>query len=268
MRARSLSFLPLLAALSGPALAWNETLETPFGVARAEGDYLANEPRRLLVGEREVFRTEDWYSLWPQAVVGDWLLAGVSEGGSQCLAQWMWIDLATGAQSEVFGTCAMVEEVRAEPDGSLTVAMYSFDPDVPVSNFVFDGSVVTEFRDGQKPAAVPPGAPADDLVGRYPHELFHASDWRRPLVELLGPEGYDLGQEAFGRAGPFEVEGDWVVAWGCMLHACALLEGRIAIHRGDGRILVALAEEKELPVLWGEPGGAMPPTVAELMAEF
>lgn len=259
------ALLPVALAVASPAAAWKESLETPEGLARVEGDSREGEPLRLLLSERELWRTEDWLRIWPEAVAGDWLLVGVTQGGTACPIEWIWIHRASGAASEVFGTCAMAREVRVEPDESLSVLMSSYDPDEPVSRFAFDGATIREFRQGQEPAAVPPGAPADDWVGRWPYELFVASDWRGPLIALLGEEGYDEAQAAFGQVGPFEVEGDWVAAWGCIMHACPMLEGRIAIHRGDGRIIVALAEIDAAPRLYGDPRGPLPPTVAELM---
>ncbi len=120
MRAPVLLSLSLLSGLpAGSVLAWNETLDTPEGVVRVDGDGAEMEPLTLFVGDRALWRTEDWLRIWPEQVVGDWLLVGLTQGGTACPMEWMWIDLKTGALSEVFGTCGMAEEVREEPDGSV-----------------------------------------------------------------------------------------------------------------------------------------------------
>jgi hypothetical protein len=269
MRAPVLLSLSLLIGLvTGPALAWNEALDTPEGVARVEGDRAAMEPLTLFVGGRALWRTEDWLRIWPEQVVGRWLLVGLTQGGTACPTEWMWLNLDSGAASEVFGTCGGIDEVREEPDGSLSVATYSYDADWPIWRYGFDGTTVTEVREPQRPAEIPPGAPAEQWIGRAPFEIFRASDWRGPLVELWGEEVYDEAQSAFGQVGYFEVEGDWIVAWGCMSHACGMLEGRIALHREDGRIVLVLAEIDEMPRIYGEPGGALPPLLAELAEQF
>lgn len=251
-----------------PGLAWQETLETPRGLARVEGERGGNDDLRLIVGERELYRTGEWLDIWPEAVAGDWLLFGLTEGGSACGMMWAWVHLDSGVASEVFGTCGMVDGVSARGDGIVTASLHSYDPDWPISDFVFDGEAVVEVPRPQRPAAVPPGSPADDWIGRYPYELFRASDWRGPLSELLGKDGYAEAQSGFGQVVAFEVEGDWVAASGCMSHACTGMQAAIAIHRGDGRILVALLPYGELPRLYGEPRGPLPPSVEEIMSQF
>jgi hypothetical protein len=261
-----LSILAALGLGAAPALAWRESLDTPRGLATVEGDPGMDASLRLMVGGRQLFETQDWYEIWPEAVLGNWLLLAVSEGGTACEVEWMWVELDSGATSPVFGTCGMVEGVSRSADGSPTATLYAYDLDWPRSNFVFDGTTVAEVPLPQEPAAVPPGAPADDWLGRYPYELFMASDWKGPLTRLLGKAGYDQAQEAFGQSVPFEVQGDWVAASACMVHACTALAGAIAIHRGDGRILVAMRPEGGPGQLFGEPGGPLPPALQEVMA--
>lgn len=259
---------PILAAFvvaAAPALA-QEPVETPLGPTRVEGEAFSEEGLRLLVGDRELLRSTDDMSIWAEASVGDLLLVGLASGGTACAVLWRWVDVRTGEATEPFGTCADVAEVREAEDGTAVVTMGSPDPDFPRSDFVFDGAAVVEVPLPQEPAALPPDAPADGWVGRFAYEPFVASDWRAPLVALLGETGYDLAQEAFGIAGPFEAQGKWVTGWGCMAHACDILEGALAIHREDGRLLVAISEEGEPPRLWGEPEGPLPPMLAEIMA--
>jgi hypothetical protein len=261
--------IPLSVALLGlsaaPALAWNESLLTPQGLATVEGDPGTDAPLRLMVGGRELLRIEDWYESWPEAVVGNWLLLAVSEGGTACPMEWMWVELDSGALSPVFGNCASLDSAREAPDGALVARLYSYDLDWPKSDFVFDGTAVVEVPLPQEPAPFPPGAPADDWVGRYSYELFMASDWKGPLSRLLGKDGYDEAQEAFARSSPFEVQGDWVAASACMMHACMMLQGAVAIHRGDGRVLVEILAEGEPPRLYGQPDGPLPPAIEEIM---
>ena len=51
-----------------------------------------------------------------------------------------------------------------------------------------------------------------------------------------------------------------------MAHACGEAWGAVAIHRVDGRLLVALARWGEVPRLWGDPDGPLPAPVAHVMA--
>lgn len=255
-----------LALAASSALAQDGPVETPLGPARVEGEAFSDEGLRLIVGDRELLRSTEDMAIWPAAVVGNLLLVGLASGGTACAAQWRWVNLRTGAATEPFGTCSDSAEVSAVEEDRVVVTMPSWNPDFPRSDFVYNGATMTEVPLPQEPAAVPPGTPGDAWIGRYPYEIFVASDWRGPLVALLGAEGYDLAQEAFGIAGPFEAQGEWVAGWGCMAHACGVLGGAVAIHRGDGRLLVAIAGEEEPPRLWGDPQGPLPPMLAEAMA--
>lgn len=256
----------VLALLATPAPAEIETAPTASGLARIEGDPFEGG-ERLIVGDRVALEAPTFPWLWIEAQVGDLLLVGMSSGGSACAAEWVWVhaekpDLRL---SEPFGTCSDLATVMADEE-TVTVSMPSSDADFPVVDFVYDGETVQEVARGQQPSGAPPEAGADAWVGRYPYDLFRSSDWREPLVALMGEKGYSWAQEAIGSASPMEVHGDWVVGEGCMAHACGEAWGAAAIHREDGRLLVALGRWGETPRLWGDPGGPLPAPIAHVMA--
>ena len=236
-----------LSLVATPGLAWQETLETPRGLARVEGERGGDDDLRLIVGERELYRTGEWMDIWPEAVAGDWLLFGLTEGGSACGMMWAWVHLDSGAASEVFGTCGMVDGVSARGDGIVTASLHSYDPDWPISDFVFDGESVVEVPRPQRPAAVPPGSPADDWIGRYPYELFRASDWRGPLSVLLGKGGYAPAQSGCGQVVVLEVERVWGAAAGWGGHGFNGIDVAVALHGNDGRILLVTHASLALP---------------------
>jgi hypothetical protein len=256
----------LLALVATPALAEIGIVPTPSGLARIEGERLG-EGEALWVGEAEVIPGDGVSVLWIEEQVRDLLLVGRSDGGTLCAAEWMWVHTERGGlrASEPFGTCSDLLTVTDGPVG-VTVSMPSHDADWPVVDFVYDGVAVREVPQGQRRSGSPPEAGALAWVGRHPWELFRASDWRGPLVALLGKEGYREAQEAIGSARPMEAEGDWVAGRGCMANGCGAAWGAVAIHRGDGRLLVALGGWEREPRLWGDPKGPLPPTVAEVMA--
>lgn len=261
------SLLAVLA-LAAPALAQEEPVQTPLGPTRVEGEAFSEEGLRLFVGDRELLRSTDDMALWAEAVVGDLLLVGLASGGTACEALWQWVDVRSGAASERFGTCSGAAEVTVAENGTVVVSMPGWDLDHPTSDFLYDGVAIVEVPGGQEPAELPPGTAGDAWVGHYGWELFMASDWRGPLVALLGEEAYDQGQAAFTTATPMGVEGDWVVGTGCVKHACDILEGAVAVHRKDGRVLVALSEEGEHGYrswVWGDGGDPLPPTVAAML---
>ena len=52
-----------LSLVATPTLAWQETLETPRGLARVEGERGGDDDLRLIVDERELYRTGDWLDI-------------------------------------------------------------------------------------------------------------------------------------------------------------------------------------------------------------
>ena len=259
--------LVLLVSLGTPALADLDAVPTASGLARIEGDPFESG-ERLMIGSHVALEdpTSPW--LWIEEELGDLLLVGTSEGGSACAAQWVWIHTENSEfrRSEPFGTCSDLATVTAD-ETTVTVSMPSYDASQPMIDFVYDGATVREIPRGQEPSGAPPEAGADAWIGRHPFDLFRSSDWRDPLVALMGEKGYAVAQESIVSASRMEVHGDWVAGEGCMAHACGEAWGAVAIIRGDGRLLVALDRWDEAPPqLWGDPGGPMPAPIAQVMA--
>lgn len=256
---------PLLA-LAAPAWADLASVETPQGPARVEGDP-TDGGERLMVGDRVAFASAEEPYLWIEASRGTLLLVGIATGGTACGAEWIWLDAADPGfrATERFGTCADAVTVTSDAE-TVTVSMASSDPDHPTSDFVWDGKgPVREVPRGQEASASPPEAGADPWVGRYPYELMRAADWRGPLVDLLGEDGYAAAQAAIDSASPMAVEGGWVAGSGFERNAGA--SGAVAIARDDGRLLVAVRSGPDAePRLWGDPRGDLPASIAAVMA--
>jgi hypothetical protein len=260
--------LPLaLLTLAAPAAA-QEVVETPVGPARIEGEAFADGGLRLMIGERELLRTEEDAHLWVEEVVGDRLLVGLVSGGTACAAMWRWVDARTGEASESFGTCSSGASVMAAKDGKIVVTMGSQDFDHPSVDYVFDGVTVTEVPRDQVPSDLPPGTPGEAWAGRWSHEFWIASDWREVLRPLMGQEAYDMAQATFTQSHVMEPEGDWMVGTGCVRNACDIIEGVIAVHRRDGHVVVALSNEGSYGYqswVWGQGEEPLPPTMADML---
>jgi hypothetical protein len=260
----------MLCLSASTAIAQPELVQTPLGPTRVEGERFTDGGLRLYVGDRELIQTEEDAYLWAEAIEGDLLLVGLGSGGTACPEMWQWVNIRTGETSERFGTCLAAAEVSATDKGEITVSMPSWDFDFPTWDYVYDGTTVTEVKRGQEPAELPPSTPADAWIGHYGSEMFKASDWREPLIRLMGEDAYSEAQAAFTTSNAMEVEGDWVVGTGCVVHACDIIEGVVAMHRTDGRVLVALSYEGQagfMAWVWGDQNDTLPPTVIELLAE-
>ena len=189
-------------------------------------------------------------------------LVGLSAGGRACPTLYAWVDASEPGlpATAPFGTCG--EATGVSHDGeTVTVTVGSADAEHPESAFTWDGrGEVVETLLGQEPSGSPPKAGNEAWVGRYPYDLVRSSDWRGPLVALLGEDGYRAAQLAIQTAAPMERQGDWVVGSG--FDNDSGLGGTVAL--GDaGRILVAITGAGA-PVLYGD-GDDVPPAIAEAM---
>jgi hypothetical protein len=111
----------------------------------------------------------------------------------------------------------------------------SWDFDYPPWDCVYDGAPVSDTkRDQKKPAELPHGTLGKAWVRHRASEMFNASDWREPLIALMGKDAYRQARAAFTRATSMVVECDWVVGTGCIVHACAFNKGAVAIRRKGG----------------------------------
>ena len=255
----------LLALLAGPAGAQVASVDTPQGVARVEGDP-AEGGQWLSVGGARAYGLADFPYLWIEGSAGALILVGLSEGGTACPSLYAWVDASRPGfpATDTFGTCGSADGI-AQDGGTVSVRIGSGDAERPWSLFTWDGKgAVTETPLGQEPSGSPPGAGPEAWVGRYAFDLFRSSDWRGPMVALLGEEGYRAAQGAIQTASPMERQGAWVVGSGFDPLSGGDVGGAVALGE-DGRVLVALYGQGA-PVLYGDPGGPLPPGVAEAMA--
>lgn len=148
---------------------------------------------------------------------------------------------------------------------TVTVTMASGDADFPRSAFVYDGKgPVREERLPQEPSGAPPAMGAEAWVGRYPFDLFTSSDWRGPLVALMGAEGYAAAQAGMATASPMAVDGDWVAGSGFEPNSGQ--QTAVALSRVDGRLLVAVRAPDGSPRMWGDARGPLPAEIAATLA--
>jgi hypothetical protein len=257
-----------LACLGGAAQAEMldhlDRVETPVGpvlVVSNEDGY----SQRVIIGEQSFLDDGDYRFVSIRAREGSLYLLELSTGGNGCAAEYAWLHAVPGdvRLSPVFGNCSDLAEVSADAE-TVTVTLPALDAATGRTAFVYDGQTVTERPAGQTAADVAPGAGADALVGTYPFDLFRTADWRAPLVALLGEAAYAQTGTLFELAAPMEIEGDWVTGSGCVKFACSDRTAAVAVHRRDGRILVALRDGL-LVGIYGDPGGDLPPAIARVL---
>lgn len=217
------------------------------------------------VGDTEFFRDEELMSVTVVDQRGSLYLLELNIGGNACGGFYTWLHTADQSPrlSERFGTCAYVTGVTSD---ALTVSvdMPSFDSTVGTVRFTYDGETITESEIGQSTIDVDPADDPAVLLGRYPHELFRAANWRDKLTGVLGPEGYVRVAEAVGLAAPFRQEGEWVVATGSVPPRQGDGQSIVAIHAVDGRMIVALRAAPDGLTVWG--GDDMPQSMTEFIA--
>lgn len=264
------STLPTVATLlvaSTPVLAEIEGVETPSGYAQVVGTTQTGG-EKLLVGDTVVIANEVYPYVWIEAQVGSLLLVGMGTGGTACAAEWVWVHTTAGdvRTSEQFGTCSDLAEVTWDQE-TVSVSMPSSDAERPMVTFIYDGGTVLEVAQGQAPSGIPPESGAAAWIGQHPSDLFRSSDWREPLVSLLSEGVYSEAQDIFVIASPMGTFGDWVAGSGCQAHMCDEVYGAVAINLNDGRLLVAIRNQDGPARLWGEPQGALPDPIAEVMTK-
>ena len=263
-------FLTLIAAILGTAAAAESVsapLDTPSG--RIE---IVDQPdgfsRALRIGDRVFYdETESRYISLVERF-GTLVLVQLSSGGNACASLYSWLHTGTGdlRATDLFGTCSDQPRVSADAE-TVTVEMASFaDPGQTIA-FVYDGRDITETPLGLSPSGSPPEGGALPWIGRAPYDLVTASDWRGPLVDLIGAGALGDLRHAIGLSSGMERDGNWVAGAGCRARMCDVSRAAIAIDVTDGRLLVAMWEAGSPPRLWGSAGGTVPAAILDVMSE-
>ena len=256
--------LTLAAPVRAEMLDYPDRVDTAVGPLQVVAD--ATGWGEMVAIDGRVFLADAGYMFVNiRAREGALFLLELGIGGNGCAAEYAWLHAVPGdvRLSPVFGNCSDLATVSADAE-TVTVTLPAPDAATGQTAFVYDGRTVTERPAGQAAAAIGPGAGADALVGTYPFDLFRTADWREPLVALLGQPAYAQIGNLFELAGPMEIDGDWVTGSGCVKFDCSNRVAAIAIHRRDGRILVALRDGL-LVDLFGDPGGDLPTALADVL---
>ncbi len=253
--------------LAGAALA--EPVEAPVQTAAGLVEVVATPDgmtRYLTVAGQPFLRDEGYMFVMLFDRQADMILVQVSSGGNACPAEFVWLTARAGdvRVSAPFGTCAEDAQVGGEVP-VLTVTMPSMDAAEGFIAFDYDGTTVTDRVVGQVASASPPEAGADPWIGLYPYDLFRGSDWHALLAGLMGEAAYVRAGDVISLSTPMEVQGDWVVGAGCDKYECDTTRGAVAIHRDDGRVLVALRTPQNGTQLFGEARGPLPAGLRAVM---
>ena len=270
MRAFTLSLAAVLAAAvaATPLSADPVTgpFDSPAGLVRmvSTGDGFS---QALQVGDATLFADGQYRFVTPIDRRGALVLVELASGGNACAAEYAWVHLDPKGPraTELFGTCSDLPVVSSDAE-TVTVRLPSSDPAEGFIDFVYDGRAIREVVSGQQALGAGPEQGGLPWVGRFPFELFRASDWRPLFLGLLGPADYEVAGYAFGLATPMEREGDWVVGEGCQEGACQIAYGAVALHVSDGRVLVAL-NSGEGPRLYGVADGPLPTALSRVMGQ-
>jgi len=219
--------------------------------------------RVLQVGKQRFFTDGNYRFVSVEAQRGSLYLIGLSSGGSGCPSLYVWLHTQDGPRiSPEFGNCAPLSEVRSDAE-TVSVVMPSQTAADGLVAFVYDGRTIQEVILGQEATGVP--KQADQLIGRYPFELLRDADWRPELVALMGEDGYRRAGDVIATSSQFEAQGDWVAATGFNNRLSGDAYGAIAIHRTDGRVVVALRTSTNGLELWGDMSGSVPEAIMLVM---
>ena len=222
---------------------------------------------RLQLGDRTVDLSQYAFAEVERRL-GDLVLIFLATGGTACPGRFVWVHVTTGDErmTEPFGTCSDLAEVTWDSE-TVTVIMPSMRADAPGKvAFVYDGkSAVREVQTGPATIATGPDTGVAALVGTYPGDLVASSEWEAALTALVGAGRIDDARRMLAVSGPMQAEGDWVTGQGCMQHNCGRAFGALAIHRGDGRMVMALQDRDGPPQLFGQIDGAVPQAIRAVL---
>lgn len=199
--------------------------------------------------------------------LGNLVLVQQSSGGSLCPAEFAWLDTTPGKVrlTETFGTCADVYEITSDAE-TVTVTMAG-PPGQGRSAFVWDGKGrIVEQKLGMEATGLSPDMGVGAWVGRHPYDLMTAPEWAGVFTVLMGGAALQRVQAGIAISTAMEMQGDWLVGQGCMPHACDAVVSAVAVHAGDGRVLVAYWEQGKGAQVWGDAAAGIPSAIADVMA--
>jgi hypothetical protein len=168
--------------------------------------------------------------------------------------------------TETFGTCADVYEITSDAE-TVTVTMAGA-PGQGRSAFVWDGKgPIVEQKLGMEATGLTPDMGVGAWVGRHPYDLMTAPEWAGVFTVLMGGAALQRVQAGIAISSGMEMQGDWLVGQGCMPHACDAVVSAVAVHAGDGRVLVvSYWEQGKGAQVWGDAAAGVPPVIAGAMA--
>lgn len=260
-----------LALMTGTgAVAAIDQVRTAHGTARIEGSTIYPDVERLVVGDRVVVEPDPegaQQRVWIAARLGDLLLVGLGSVGNGCYDEYVLVHTGRDDNlrvSDRFGTCG--GDVAAAVEGDVVrISMDSPDPNEGRLEYTYDGERVTERVLGQEQSHSPPTASARNWIGRYPGDLFRFSDWREPLVGLIGEEAYKEAQQIMDLTDGhgMQLSNGWVGGLAYGNRESTGSWGAVAISEDDRRLIVVLGHQGEPPRMWGDPRGALPAPIIE-----
>lgn len=254
----------LAVLIAAGAAGAQEVIDTPSGPAVIEK---AGDLDHVLRIAGTSFPIEGMMLVAFGEKVGNLVLVGQYTGGSGCPAFFAWLDTTPGKVrlTETFGTCSDVYEISTDAE-TVTVTMPGA-PGQGRSAFVWDGKGrIVEQRLGMEATGLGPEAGVEPWVGRSPYELVTAPEWAGVFTALMGGEALARVQAGIALGNALERQGEWLAGQGCQPHMCDAVAAAVAVHAGDGRVVVAFWEQGAGAQVWGDASAGFPPAVAEVMA--
>lgn len=252
-----------VVAMAGAAFA-QEVIDTPSGPAVIEKGADFTHVLRIAGAS---FPIEGMMFVSFADRLGNLVLVQQSSGGSLCPAEYAWLDTTPGKVrlTETFGTCADVYEITSDAE-TVTVTMAGA-PGQGRSAFVWDGKgPIVEQKLGMEATGLTPDMGVGAWVGRHPYDLMTAPEWAGVFTVLMGGAALQRVQAGIAISSGMEMQGDWLVGQGCMPHACDAVVSAVAVHAGDGRMLVVYWEQGKGAQVWGDAAAGVPPVIAGVMA--
>lgn len=255
----------VLMASCAAGAAWAEgVIDTPSGPAVIEkGGDLTHVLR--IAGTS--FPIEGMMSVAFGERLGNLVLVAQYTGGTGCPAMFAWLDTTPGKVrlTETFGTCSDMAEVTADAE-TVTVTLPG-PPGQGRSAFVWDGKGrIVEQKLGMEQTGLTPEMGVAAWVGRHPYELLTSPEWSGLFTALMGGEALQKVQAGIAIGTGMEMQGEWLTGAGCQPHMCDAVASAVAVHSGDGRVLVAYWQQGAGAQVWGDASAGFPPAVAGVMA--
>lgn len=208
------------------------------------------------------------YYAFIEASLHDWLLVSVSQGGNACATEYVWAKLSDEgvAFSEVFGTCAEGFEMTEVPAGA-KVTIPSAEVGAGPVAFIYDGETISEVQEGPEPIGWTVGEAGAFWLDRYAFDFFGAAELQGQLANMMPPDMIALAEKNAELGGPFEFQGDWVVARACEKLECETNFVIVAISDSGDRIVVGIDNENMEPEIYGDVDGPLPAAIEEIGAQ-